>query len=316
MLTTLRLSTNLYRSNARFVFELIQNAEDNHYSRAKASAAEPYIKFTIRPDKIIVDSNEDGFTPEDVEAICRIGGSNKTRTDAQYYIGEKGIGFKSVFMVASKVHIQSGPFSFFFEHEPGDSGMGMITPEWEVSDEALPDPLTRMTLTLLDSLDYPDLLSQFDDLPNTLLLFLKKLGKIIIDTDGVPDEAPQVTTYSCQLDESIHRAIVLEVCEQEGEELATESLHYHITRKSLYNLPLDGKRDYNTAEVVLAFPVDDTDSTPLIYNNEVYAYLPIRDFGFPVSLITAASIKILIIYSSSFNQTLLPKPVEKMSWKT
>lgn len=49
-----------------------------------------------------------------VRAICSTGESTKTNTSG--YIGEKGIGFKSVFKAASKVHIQSGPFSFFFEH--------------------------------------------------------------------------------------------------------------------------------------------------------------------------------------------------------
>ncbi|KAE9369740.1 hypothetical protein N431DRAFT_493510 [Stipitochalara longipes BDJ] len=178
-----RLAKDLYKSNARFLFELVQNAEDNNYFRAKATGSEPYIKFTIRPDTIIVESNEDGFTIENVRAICSIDDSTKTRTSAQYYIGEKGIGFKSVFMVASKVHIHSPPWSFSFNHKQGESGMGMVTPEWESIDAVLNQPLTRITLTLLDSLDLDDLLSQFDDLPDTMLLFLNKLGKIIIDED-------------------------------------------------------------------------------------------------------------------------------------
>jgi hypothetical protein len=93
----------------------------------------------------------------------------------------KGHQIKSVFMVASKVHIQSGSFSFFFEHQPGARGMGLVTPVWEPAKEALPDPLTRITLTLLDKLDYPELLSQFDALPDTFLLFLKKIGEITIE---------------------------------------------------------------------------------------------------------------------------------------
>jgi len=166
---------------------LIQNADDNNYTRARAIGAEPYIKFTIRPNTIVIDCNEDGFTPENTQAICRIGESTKVRANAQYYIGEKGIGFKSVFMVASKVHIQSGPFSFSFEHEPGNNGMGMITPIWEPTEDILNGPLTRITLSLLESLDLNDLLSQFDDLPHTLLLFLNKIGKIIIDEDVQTD---------------------------------------------------------------------------------------------------------------------------------
>jgi hypothetical protein len=121
------LVKDLYKSKARFVFELIQNAEDNHYKNAAISHAEPYIQFSLYPDKIVVENNEDGFTVANVESICKVGGSTKTRTDSLSYIGEKGIGFKFVFMVASKAYIQSGPFSFFFEHPSGSdsSGMGM-----------------------------------------------------------------------------------------------------------------------------------------------------------------------------------------------
>ncbi|RDL38724.1 uncharacterized protein BP5553_03064 [Venustampulla echinocandica] len=280
---------NLYRSNARFLFELIQNAEDNNYSRAKAVGAEPYIKFTIRPGTICIDCNEDGFTPENVRAICRIGESTKIRANSQYYIGEKGIGFKSGFMVASKVHIQSGAFSFFFDHEPGNNGMGMITPIWEPADVTLAEPLTRITLTLPDWLDLDELLSQFDELPQTLLLFMKKLGKIIMDEDvqeyrdvqvvaDVEEEEEEqededdeetepntrvksITTCSCKFDQNIGRGQVT-VSIDRGEEAVACSDEYRITRKNLSNLPADGQRGYNTAE-------------------KVYAFLPIRDFGHP-----------------------------------
>lgn len=275
------LAQNLYRSQARFVFELIQNAEDNRYSRALASNAKPYIKFRISPDKIVVDSNEDGFTAANVKAICQVGGSTKTRTDAaQYYIGEKGIGFKSVFMVASRVYIQSGPFSFFFEHEEGDTGIGMIAPEYEKPKETLEDPLTRMTLSLIKGIDETALHQQFRDLPDTLLLFLRQLGSISIERSGFTDGVSESTTYTCQHDEEAGRTI-LEKTYRKGSEPPEKSLRYYfVQRKLLQDLPNDPKRDYNTAEVVLAFPFDDN-SEPVIENQEVFAYLPIRDFGFP-----------------------------------
>ncbi|KAF8857981.1 hypothetical protein BDZ45DRAFT_743799 [Acephala macrosclerotiorum] len=168
------LAINLYKSQARFVFELIQNAEDNDYRRATSSGAEPYIKFTVYPNKIVIHSNEDGFNAENVVAICNVGQSTKKRAGAQQYIGEKGIGFKS-------------------------ARMGLVTPVWEPAKVALPDPLTRMTLTLLDKLDYPELLSQFDTLPDTFLLFLNKLGAITIDKIG--GKNTESTTFSCTLDE-------------------------------------------------------------------------------------------------------------------
>jgi hypothetical protein len=386
LLTPLRLAQNLYRSNARFLFELIQNAEDNSYSRAKALGAEPYVKFTIRPDTIVIDCNEDGFTPENVKAICKIAESTKIRENAQYYIGEKGIGFKSVFMVASKVHIQSGPFSFSFEHEPGNNGMGMITPVWENADTALEEPLTRITLTLLESLDIVNLLSQFDTFPYTLLLFLNKVGRIIFDEDiqggqdiennthvevekgmqeggdepeddgdqgdvdvqededdqysedeldgeddqgdgdeldnkGEQDTMPEnrvkcITTYSRELDQNTNRAQVKVSVDRTGEPFSYSD-EYWIGRKTLFNLPTDGQRNYNTAEAILAFPVKNLDGRdwPDIGAQEVYAYLPIRNFGFPVSVANGALFGMLTINSSLFSQILLPRQVGRMSWK-
>lgn len=224
--------------------------------RATSDGVKPYIKFDIHPNEIIIDSNEGGFTRENVKAICRIGESTKTRTSSQHYVGEKGIGFKSVFMVASKVHIQSGPFSFSFEHMPGNDGMGMITPEWEIPEKSLQGPLTRITLTLLKTLNHPDLLSQFRALPDTLLLFLTKLWQITVDISGFPGEASESTTYSTKLNEPSQRATLLKIYRQGDGQPQTTSKHYHVARKLLINLPSDEQREFNNAEVILAFPID------------------------------------------------------------
>jgi HSP90 family molecular chaperone len=104
---------------------------------------------------------------------------------AQGYIGEKGIGFKSVFMVAWKVHIQLRDLSFSFCHNMGDSGMGMISPVWEESEEVLPRPLTQITLFLHENGSAEDLarqrettLQQFRELKAAFLLFMKNLRRI------------------------------------------------------------------------------------------------------------------------------------------
>jgi len=258
----------------------------------------PYIKFTVYPNEIVIDSNEDGFTTENVQAICKIGKSTKRREGVQQFIGEKGIGFKSVFMVASKVHIQSGSFSFSFEDLAGEldaptdidvenpsSGrqaalsMGLVTPVWEPADTVLPDPLTRMKLTLRDKLSYSKLLSHFDTLPDTFLLFLNKLGAITITRRD--RETAESTTFSRTLDESSRQA-TLSKAQRIGSEVLRPSLkHYHITRRTLTNLSPDERRNGNSAEVVLAFPFEDDE--PIIVDQETYAYLPMGNFGFSVS---------------------------------
>lgn len=289
---------------------MIQNAEDNNYRRAISSGTKPYIKFTIYRNKIVIDSNEDGFTTENVVAICKVGQSTKKTSGAQQYIGEKGIGFKSVFMVASKAHIQSGPFSFFFEHQPGARGMGLVTPVWEPAKVALPEPLTRITLTLLDKLDYPELLSQFDTLPDTFLLFLNKLGAITIDKIDFAGKIAESTSFSRTIDESSRRATLSKVHRNGSERPQTLLKHYHITRKLLKNLPSEGQRDSDIAEVVLAFHLDGDE--PIIGPQEVYAYLPIGDFGFSVSESEPHMHIMLTTCSSLSNPTSLHRPAGRM----
>jgi HSP90 family molecular chaperone len=47
----------------------------------------------------MVNNNESGFTESNIRALCDIGNSTKASTAG--YIGQKGIGFKSVFRVAN-----------------------------------------------------------------------------------------------------------------------------------------------------------------------------------------------------------------------
>jgi hypothetical protein len=79
-----RLAANLYAKDTRFVYELLQNAEDNGYSLA---ADPPWLHFAIHQDRIVIDSNEDGFSKANIKAICSI--SESTKTSVRGYIGER-----------------------------------------------------------------------------------------------------------------------------------------------------------------------------------------------------------------------------------
>ncbi|KXH24937.1 hypothetical protein CSIM01_09992 [Colletotrichum simmondsii] len=198
--SVITLAKNLYSSKARFVFELLQNADDNKYTKASSLGSKPFVFFRIFPRKIVVECNEDGFSQENLEAICPVGQSSKT--GAQGYIGEKGIGFNSDFMVAHKIHIQSGPFSFSFGHKPGDSGMGMISPIWEETREELESPLTRITLHLHDAGDQDELAktresiqSQFETLQAKVLPFLRNIRRVQIAFYDDREEQTSSVTY-------------------------------------------------------------------------------------------------------------------------
>ncbi|KAI0182894.1 hypothetical protein EV127DRAFT_40641 [Xylaria flabelliformis] len=288
----LTLATNLYTSKARFLFELLQNADDNTYSKANKSGVTPYVAFHVHPGRIVVECNEDGFTDKNLAAICAIGKSSKA--GAQGYIGEKGIGFKSVFMAASKVHIQSGVFSFSFKHKNGDSGMGMISPVWEETNEELPSPLTRFTLHLHDDGDTEliektrqSIQTQFEELQETLLLFMKNLGKIHVVLFDETSQQTSSTTYSIERPRATYAILKKTRITQKQTEESVQ--RFHVTTHEATNLAKNENRTYSDIEettrayaksqIVLAFPLSESE-TPIVEPQDLFVFLPVRPVGF------------------------------------
>jgi len=98
------LSEDLYAKDIHFVLELLQNAEDNSY----APDVVPEIRFRLTEEAILVQNNELGFSEENVRSLCAVAKSSKPKRLG--YIGEKGIGFKSVFRVTDEPYISSNGF--------------------------------------------------------------------------------------------------------------------------------------------------------------------------------------------------------------
>ncbi|GKT91496.1 INO80 chromatin remodeling complex protein [Colletotrichum tofieldiae] len=287
------ITHHLYSSKARFIFQLLQNADDNQYSRAAASGSVPFVSYRVFPDRIIIECNEDGFTHKNLTAICSVGQSSKT--GAQGYIGEKGIGFKSIFMVAWKAHIQSEAFSFTLRHKKGESGMGMISPVWEETGEVLESPLTRITLYLHNTensnavAETPEAIrTQFDELQETVLLFLKKIRRINVefyDNNGKQTTSvTHVRTAQFQPDR-----VKLESIFTTNGRPQKRIKHFHVTRVSATKLEKNDNRTYSEAEeaakaysfseVVVAFPLSEA-SVPIVEPQEIFAFLPVRPAGF------------------------------------
>jgi hypothetical protein len=236
----------------------------------------------VQEDRIVIDSNEDGFSEANIKAICSIGES--TKEFSQGYIGEKGIGFKSVFKVARKVHVQSGPFSFAFEYRHGvdKDGLGMVTPVNEERLE-LPDGIrTRIILHLLEDCDRGKLYREFTNLPDTLLLFLNTLTalKIRIRISGHPEVHNDYEISALGSRVRIDKTM-------DNLDIATQN--YWITRLLATDMPTDNaRRNINEAEVVLAFPLD-ADDVPVIEDQQVFAFFPLRRIGYKVFQLTFLS---------------------------
>jgi hypothetical protein len=272
--STRAIARELYTREPRFVYELIQNAEDNSYSSAQIDA--PYISFTLTPDAIIVENNETGFTKQEVRSICKVGDS--TKTGRVGYVGEKGIGFKSVFQVARKVRIQSGLFDFYFEHLPSDTGMGMITPINEQDGPGYYDG-TRMTLTLLHPNDFSKRSADLLGIPDVLILFLSKLKRIevsVLDSDNGTSSSIIHESH----DGDGKEGSTMRVLTRTDDEIFQK--YFHVEKRMIQGLPQDAARkNRDSAEVVLAFQTA-SDSRPIFEPQLTFAFLPIGSFGFKV----------------------------------
>ncbi|KAM0421093.1 hypothetical protein ACHAPT_011164 [Fusarium lateritium] len=282
------LSQNSYGGTARFVLELLQNAENNNkFQHAKDRSERPYVSFYLSKDRLVVECNDDGFTTAHLRAICSTGQTSESSTN--------GIGFKSVFAAAWKVHIQSGNYSFYLQHRPSDSGLGMVTPIWEDPTEKMPRYLTRMTLDLHTDGDPESISAQRDSIRRQLgklngnvLLFMRKLKEIRIIVDENESQTSTVLSR-IQADDGWTKIVKSVTVGDEGSP-TTSSTIYHITKHGVHDLPKNEnrsyseealrKQEYSTAEVILAFPLT-PEHEPIVESQEVFvAPLAVEAAGF------------------------------------
>ncbi|KAI8941154.1 hypothetical protein NX059_002391 [Plenodomus lindquistii] len=242
----------------------------------------PFLRFDVTPEALVADTNEDGFTRANIEAICATGQSSKKATTSDNQIGEKGFGFKSVFSVANMVHIQSGVWSFQFRHNRGDDGIGMVTP-LEAPPEVLPtDVTTRITLHLTDKggTEYEDLLDAIFDMPETTIFFLRNLGSLRIRV-AKPGAVVTETTFRTQK-QSFRpemRNLVKSHKGDNGSETHEVSA-YRIFGRNVDNLPADDRRKTRSARIELAFPITSTTNSPELddHGHYVFSFLPLQQY--------------------------------------
>ncbi len=167
----------VYSNRFRFLYELIQNVDDCDYRNQETPMLD--IRFSDIDNVIELTYNELGFTPQNVFEITAIAGGTKNQDETKLEIGEKGIGFKSVFGIAESVLIQSGLFSFSLEKNQ------FTVPQPQYGQEFDGVAGTRMTLKLKDKFvhDIYQELVELYSTPSALLdrnpvLFLNKLLSI------------------------------------------------------------------------------------------------------------------------------------------
>jgi len=105
------LSKTVFGDVNRFVFELLQNADDSSIEEKK----DIKVDFHILENYLIFSHDGAHFAENDVVGISSIGNRASEKDQSIEKTGYKGIGFKSVFGTSDYVHIVSGGFSFRFD---------------------------------------------------------------------------------------------------------------------------------------------------------------------------------------------------------
>ena len=178
-LKSLKAAMDIIQKNftreGHFILEFIQNAEDAEASK---------IKIVLEKNALKIFNNGRPFTRDDVEAICSIGRSHK---DPRTYIGYLGVGFKSVFLISSNIHIYSKPYRFKFDRNywnNPDNVPWQITPIWL---DEIPKEFIEWNTGFYISIDaegYQIIKNELKSLTPSLLLFLRNIKEIEIEYEN------------------------------------------------------------------------------------------------------------------------------------
>lgn len=253
------LSDDLYASQMHFVLELIQNADDNSYE----PSVTPRLTFEIGPAKVVVRNNERGFAEANVRALCSVGES--TKTTKLGFIGEKGIGFKSVFTVSDSPEIHSNGFHFCFVGQR-DEALGFVVPHWIDGAPENGQKGTTIVLPAKQNQKFEE--SLFEDIEDELLLFLRRLRVIEI----VDRNRKATTTIEKDFEGEFIRVT---------RKPAGEGRRYFLVRHKVdvSGLEEEKRQGIVESEQVLAFRVDARGHAAPEKDHKVFAFLPVRHFG-------------------------------------
>ncbi|RUS70891.1 hypothetical protein EGW08_021345 [Elysia chlorotica] len=268
-----RLSKDLYSKDTHFVLELIQNADDNSYPENVV----PAVKFVIDNLSVKVMNNESGFEAKNIQALCDVGKSTKTKHTLGY-IGQKGIGFKSVFRVTGRPEVHSNGFHICFDVDSGP--MGYILPHWidapTVTDNNTDTHVWQTLISLPWTEEIKEQLhthaARFNDIKPSLLLFLHRLREITIDNkvDGVVTSMKRKDLGDGEIQIS-HSGI---------------TDRWLVVRKVLDASQVSSQMkagvEVDSTEIALAFPLKGIAASahmkpPML---PVFAFLPLRTYGF------------------------------------
>ncbi|KAI9686954.1 MAG: hypothetical protein M1822_002707 [Bathelium mastoideum] len=273
-------SDQLYSTPTHFLFELVQNADDLDFE----DDVTPRLALVHRRDGFLwVGCNEIGFTKDNVHSICRLKSSTKgVRNGQKDHIGEKGIGFKSVFKVADRVWISSHPYHFRFDR---DARLGIGTPIWDNNFPSISElcEQTMFCLRIPKSDDRSAVQTHLLNLQAELPLFLRNVHEIQV---VFLDTANAITSkFIVKREPSrIPSANAIVVKKDFGDNTESVKLRLIIEEYTQMRMPREERRmNVSQSKLQMGFPIH-ANSLPDLRDRDLYNFLPVRSYGLPFLL--------------------------------
>lgn len=301
------LSTDLYTDSKRFVYELLQNADD------AAEVGKPVkVWVKIFGDSLVVAHSGRPFNLRDLRGLCNV--NNGTKKNDPSKTGYKGIGFKSVFGQSDNVTVftnneyfrfdSSYPFDWIWEGTKEDweaqSDRKFVNP-WQIipihteAQEGILKPIdfylktiSANVATIIQLHDKAETLRAIQELSDNvnMYLFLKNISSINFDIDKI---------NHIEIDRSDSNCIVLNGGQSGQTKWLTSSINLNIPNnlkialQDERNIP-DKLLNANNIELTLAAKTG-TDGIIKLNQNEkrIYSYLPTEEtkYLFPVLVNTS-----------------------------
>ena len=301
------LATDIYSENKRFVYELIQNADD------AATDDNAELSIDILDNYVVISHNGAPFDSRDLRGLCSIGIGTKSGDASK--TGYKGIGFKSVFgQPDGVVYVKTEDTLFRFDRDFA-SKKGWNTKwgnkeEWEKKERIIFNCPWQMMPILSKNINdvdvkgllnnnnysvktaikikdreslYNDIIGLFDDAK--FMLFLRKVKSVHLNSNE----------HHIHLEKVKHKSLSEVVSLQKNGKLQSNwyvqiwehNIPPNIQKELKLDLKTPKKIQYmEKTEISFAFKLNkNNDEIQLLKDSEspIYSYLPtsVKEYNFP-----------------------------------
>lgn len=231
------------KSSKRLLFELLRHINGKTFATAEAAKATPFLTLKVYPGEIIAECNSDDLTKEDLQAICQSVDKEQT----------KAVNFKTIVAATKRTHIQSGNFSFEFQHNIFDlDNNHIMRPVWVTPAQTVAVGTTRITLYLHDQGSKDEIqylrniiVSQFEGLRQESILFLNNIQSLKVESRE-DDMMLRSRHFEKQTVDEYRVSVKVTTVDGERSEEDTRTHLFHLT-----------KSDDLATNLILAFPLTD-----------------------------------------------------------